>query len=135
MAKHKNEQYLSTPKTKSSERELYLDSKTLKLICIWKEYQSKVGNVELVFSHDGTFLDQGWMWKKFRTLQKKLELPFISIHDLRHSHASMLVHLGENPKMIQERLGHANIEMTLGTYSHLYPNQDVELVKKLDQIN
>lgn len=60
---------------------------------------------------------------------------FVSIHDLRHSHTSMLVHLGENPKMIQERLGHANLEMTLGTYSHLYPNQDVELVKKLDQIN
>ncbi|MFD1901349.1 tyrosine-type recombinase/integrase [Enterococcus termitis] len=57
------------------------------------------------------------------------------MHDLRHSHASLLVYLGENPKMIQERLGHANIEMTLGTYSHLYPNQDIELVKKLDQVN
>ncbi|WP_333908805.1 tyrosine-type recombinase/integrase [Enterococcus sp. 5H] len=57
------------------------------------------------------------------------------MHDLRHSHTSMLVHLGENPKMIQERLGHANIEMTLGTYSHLYPKQDLDLVKKVDQIN
>lgn len=75
------------------------------------------------------------MWKKFRPLQKKLNLPFISVHDLRHSHASLLVYLGENSKMIQERLGHVNIEMTLGTYSHLYPNQDIELVKKLDQVN
>ncbi|GGC90659.1 site-specific integrase [Enterococcus wangshanyuanii] len=135
VAKHKNEQYMSSPKTKSSERELYVDSKTLKLLGIWKDYQSKVGGIELVFSHDGTFLDQGWIWKKFRTLQEKLELPYISVHDLRHSHASLLVYLGENPKMIQERLGHANIEMTLGTYSHLYPNQDIELVKKLDQVN
>ncbi|WP_438758846.1 site-specific integrase [Enterococcus sp. AZ126] len=134
VAKHKSKQYFSSPKTRSSERELYLDSKTLKLLRIWKEYQSKVGNIDLVFSHDGTFLDQGWMWKKFRTIQQKFELPLISIHDLRHSHASLLVYLGENLKMIQERLGHANIEMTLGTYSHLYPDEDVEVVKRLDQI-
>lgn len=134
VVKHKSEQYFSSPKTRSSERELCLDSKTLKLLRIWKEYQSKVGNIDLVFSHDETFLDQGWMWKKFRTIQKNYELPLISIHDLRHSHASLLVYLGENPKMIQERLGHANIEMTLGTYSHLYPNEDIEVVKRLDQI-
>lgn len=133
--KKKDEQYFSSPKTKSSERELYLDSRTLQLLRIWKYYQSISGDIKLVFSHDGTFIYQRWMWKKFRTLQEKYDLPIISVHDLRHSHASLLVHIGENPKMIQKRLGHANIEMTLGTYSHLYPNEDLEVVRRLEQVN
>jgi integrase len=134
VAKNKKEQYFSTPKTKSSERELYLDSRTLKLLADWKEYQSRVGDIKLVFSHDDSFLDQGWIWKKFRMLQKKYDLPLISVHDLRHSHASLLIFLGENPKMVQKRLGHSKIEMTLGTYSHLYPNEDAEVAKRLEQI-
>lgn len=133
--KKKDEQYFSSPKIKSSERELYLDSRTLQLLRIWKYYQSISGDIKLVFSHDGTFIYQRWMWKKFRTLQEKYDLPIISVHDLRHSHASLLVHIGENPKMIQKRLGHANIEMTLGTYSHLYPNEDLEVVRRLEQVN
>ncbi|MHC5216818.1 site-specific integrase [Enterococcus sp. LJL128] len=133
VSKHKSEQYFSTPKTKSSERELYLDNRTLELLNVWKKYQERVGDIKLVFSHDDTFLDQGWMWKKFRTLQKEYNLPEISLHDLRHSHASLLIHIGESPKMVQKRLGHATIEMTLGTYSHLYPSEDVEVVSRLEK--
>lgn len=49
-----------------------------------------------------------------------------TFHDLRHTHASLLLLDGINPKIVQERLGHASIEMTLDTYSHLLPDtQDV----------
>lgn len=49
-----------------------------------------------------------------------------TFHDLRHTHASLLLLEGINPKIVQERLGHASIEMTLDTYSHLLPDtQDV----------
>ncbi len=61
-------------------------------------------------------------------------LPKIRLHDLRHSHASMLIHMGVSPLLIQERLGHENIETTLNTYSHLYPNQQGELAVKLDTL-
>lgn len=47
----------------------------------------------------------------------------IRTHDLRHSHASLLVEMGCSPILIQERLGHEEIETTLRTYSHLYPNK------------
>ncbi len=57
----------------------------------------------------------------------------IRVHDLRHSHASLLINLGEPPLLIQERLGHENIETTLNTYSHLYPNQQAKLADKLQQ--
>lgn len=55
----------------------------------------------------------------------------IRVHDLRHSHASLLIELGFSPLMIKERLGHEKIETTLQTYSHLYPNKQNELADKL----
>lgn len=58
----------------------------------------------------------------------------IRVHDLRHSHASMLVELGFTPLLIAERLGHENIQTTLETYSHLYPNKQVEAAEKLSSI-
>lgn len=56
----------------------------------------------------------------------------IRIHDLRHSHASMLVELGFSPLEIADRLGHERIETTLNTYSHLYPNKQTKLADRLD---
>lgn len=63
-----------------------------------------------------------------------LGLPKIRVHDLRHSHASLLIDLGFSPLLIQERLGHENIETTLNTYSHLYPTQQDELAAKLQAV-
>lgn len=57
----------------------------------------------------------------------------IRIHDLRHSHASLLVELGFSPLEIAERLGHEKIETTLNTYSHLYPNKQQRLADRLEK--
>lgn len=59
----------------------------------------------------------------------------IRIHDLRHSHASLLVELGFQPLAIADRLGHEKIETTLNTYSHLYPNKQAELANRLELEN
>ena len=56
----------------------------------------------------------------------------IRVHDLRHSHASLLVEMGCSAKEIAERLGHERIETTLNTYSHLYPNKQAQLANRLD---
>ncbi|MEA4933690.1 MAG: site-specific integrase [Lawsonibacter sp.] len=58
----------------------------------------------------------------------------IRIHDLRHSHASLLIEMGYSPLLIAERLGHENIETTLQTYSHLYPNKQGQLVTELEKM-
>ena len=58
----------------------------------------------------------------------------IKIHALRHSHASLLISMGENPLLIKERLGHEKIQTTLDTYSHLYPNKQTEVAKQLENI-
>ena len=56
------------------------------------------------------------------------------MRSLRHSHASLLISMGENPLLIKERLGHEKIQTTLGTYGHLYPNTNLEVAKKLTGI-
>lgn len=57
----------------------------------------------------------------------------IRIHDLRHSHASLLVEMGFSPLEIANRLGHEKIETTLNTYSHLYPDKQEQLADRLDK--
>ena len=56
----------------------------------------------------------------------------IRVHDLRHSHASMLIELGFSPLEIENRLGHEKVETTLNTYAHLYPNKQTKLAERLD---
>ena len=60
-------------------------------------------------------------------------VPRIRIHDLRHSHASLLIELGFSPTLIAARLGHAKVSMTLDIYGHLYPNKQDELAERLEE--
>jgi integrase len=49
----------------------------------------------------------------------RLRLPMIRLHDLRHTHATLALRAGVHPRVVQERLGHANVSITLDTYSHV----------------
>lgn len=73
------------------------------------------------------------LYRRFYRHAEKAGLPRIRIHDLRHSHASMLINKGIPPKVIQERLGHASIKVTLDVYSHLYANQQADLARFLSE--
>lgn len=55
----------------------------------------------------------------------------IRLHDVRHSHASLLIELGFSPLAIADRLGHEKVETTLNTYSHLFPHKRDEVAEKL----
>jgi integrase len=54
------------------------------------------------------------------------------LHDLRHTHATMLLRAGVHPKVVQERLGHANVGITLDIYSHVAPHMQEEAAAKID---
>lgn len=56
------------------------------------------------------------------------------LHDLRHAHASLMLRQGVNPKVIQERLGHSSIAVTLDIYGHLAPNLQQEAARQFDNI-
>ncbi len=58
----------------------------------------------------------------FKPLLKQEDLPLIRWHDLRHTCATLLLSKNVNPKVVSEMLGHANVTVTLDTYSHVLPH-------------
>lgn len=123
------------PKTQASIRTLYIDSDTINELKTWKEVQQKVlPKCTLVLSYNGTPTSKTTLPRALEKLAKLAGVHRIKIHALRHSHASLLISMGENPLLIKERLGHEKIQTTLGTYGHLYPNTNLEVANKLTGI-
>jgi integrase len=65
---------------------------------------------------------------------KLADVPKIRFHDLRHTHATLLLSKGINVKVISERLGHSNIKIKLDTYSYALPTMQEEVARGLDEI-
>jgi integrase len=68
----------------------------------------------------------------FKRLIRSSGLPDIRLHDLRHGHATHLLVSGVHPKVVQERLGHASITLTLDTYSHVMPSMQDDAAATID---
>src|SRR5699024_7357871 len=82
----------------------------------------------------GTFVLPSNISRAFRLIRDKLKIKKIRFHDLRHTHASLLFSQNVHPKIVQERLGHSSIEITLDTYSHMLPNMQEGAAQKLDEM-
>jgi len=67
-------------------------------------------------------------------LVRRTGLRGIRLHDARHSHASLMLKQGVHPKIVQERLGHASIQVTLDTYSHVAPGLQQIAAETFDNI-
>ena len=65
---------------------------------------------------------------------RRAGLPHLRLHDLHHSHATLLLEAGVHPKVVSERLGHANIGITLDIYSHVLPGLQEAAAEKFDRI-
>jgi integrase len=65
---------------------------------------------------------------------RKAGLPECRFHDLRHTSATLLLAEGVHPKVVQERLGHSQISVTLDTYSHVLPTMQAEAAGKFDDM-
>ena len=121
------------PKTKCSRRNLELPEHLVKLLLEHKALQPVEG--ELIFSTlDGTPLsERNVIVRHFKPLLEAAELPkTVRLYDLRHTHATLLLIAGTNPKIVSERLGHSSITLTLDTYSHVLPGMQRESASKLN---
>jgi integrase len=102
------------------------------------EERAKAGSLweetSLVFTSTiGTPVDVGNLtYRSFRPLLKSADLPRIRFHDLRHTCATLLLSKGTHPKIVQEMLGHANISITMDTYSHVLPDMQEKAVSAMD---
>ena len=125
-ARVKGKEIIQTPKTAKSKRTVSLPGKIMEIISEY--YKSVIPNERLFPLTKDHLLYELNKYCKISGVKK------IRIHDLRHSYASMLIELGVTPLEIQERLGHENIQTTLNTYSHLYPNKQNETTKKIEKL-
>lgn len=120
------------PKTQASKRTIVIDEDTIRELQEWKEVQQKVlPDCNFVISYNGVPTSKHTLPRPLEKLAGIAGVHRIKIHALRHSHASLLISMGENPLIIKDRLGHEKIQTTLGTYGHLYPNSNFEVAKKL----
>lgn len=131
---------LSTPKTKTSIRDIYFNDTVEKVFKNAKKSQNEnrlkfgalYNNNNLVFTHkDGSFLDHYYFTNMVAKIKKETDIDF-SMHSFRHTHATMLLQAGANMKDVQTRLGHSDISTTMNIYV-----QDTEESKKkaLDKFN
>lgn len=90
---------------------------------------------DLIFtSLNGSPMDPRNLLRQYKLLLKKAGLPNIRFHDLRHTAASLMLQQGIPAKVVQERLGHSDISLTLNTYSHVMPGMQEEAAKRMDEI-
>lgn len=77
---------------------------------------------------------QNLVRRSFKKLLAQAGLPPIRCHDLRHTAATLLLSLGKHPKVVQERLGHSTISVTLDVYAHVLPYLQRQAAAKLDAL-
>jgi len=88
----------------------------------------------LVFSNlEGKPLLPNTVTHAWIKLVRRTGIKPIRFHDARHSHASLMLKQGTHPKIVQERLGHASIQVTLDTYSHVAPGLQEAAAARFDQ--
>lgn len=119
-------------KTEAGRRIISLDDDTISVLKAWKKHQEFMGKYDFVISYTGAPLGKSTINRIVRRHAKLANVKEIQPKGLRHSYASLLINeLNANPLAVQKRLGHSDIQVTLGTYSHLYPTIDREVADNL----
>jgi len=129
------------PKTDRGRRSIALDPLTVRALGAHRQEQAvirptfSVGydvDADLVFARaDGSPLDPDTVTGLFERKVRTAGLPIIRLHDLRHTHATLALAAGIHPKVVQERLGHSSITMTLDLYSHAVPAMEAEAATRI----
>jgi integrase len=158
LAQAKGEFILKEPKSKSSKRTIAVPAFALEALKSHRAAMLKEGNIgaQVFCTSTGNFIGKSNLIRKvFQPILKRANaaavqraaklstagnsvepalLPSIRFHDLRHSHATMLLRAGHNLKAVSVRLGHAKPEITLRVYSHVLPLDDAQLAAGLQKM-
>ncbi len=125
--------YFSTPKTKASIRQIVLFDRSIKLLSkLHKTRRSKY--VFYDSNNIGKPLNPHTVTTSFRKFLDNNNIRHLRFHDLRHLHATLLLHNNVNYKLLAKRLGHTNIAFTLETYTHILPDNEIQLFKSLPNL-
>jgi len=134
---------IKEPKTAQSRRTVILPPSLVELFRVYR-FDQELLRIQLGISlnaddfvfirPDGSPINPNAITLAFRRIIKRAGLKGIRIHDLRHTHASLMLKAGIHPKVVSERLGHANIGITLDLYGHVLPWLQEAAAVKFDRI-
>ena len=131
------------PKTARGKRTIALSPSTIEVLREHRTQQAELkkslgvtlAEDDFVFCQpDGSPLLPDSITQAWRRLAHRTGLNGIRLHDARHTHASLMLKQGIHPKIVQERLGHASIQITLDTYSHVAPGLQEAAAARFDEI-
>lgn len=143
MVRGENDYVIKSPKTDAGTRDIRLGDEVMAVLKKEKtayftdlmRWGSTFQNLGFVIrQEDGSPLRPDSMTRKWRRFLDIYDLPPIRFHDLRHSNATALIQAGVNPRVVQQRLGHSDVNITLNTYTHVLPDMDMDAAEKLDDI-
>ncbi len=126
---------VEAPKSRRSRRVIDIDERTTEILRRHRDQQNEAAE----------FVGEGWqetgyvfttvigthqhpdnVSKRFVALVRSLDIKYLTLHGLRHTHATHLLAIGKNPRMVSERLGHADVAFTLQVYGHVLPGHQRE---------
>jgi integrase len=128
------------PKTKSGRRSIALDHVTVAALRAHQTAQkverlafgSGFNDRGLVFvREDGEPIHPAWLSRAFTQRVRAAGVPMIRLHDVRHTAATLSLAAGLHPKVVSERLGHANVAITMDVYSHVLPAMQQDAADKI----
>lgn len=134
---------LSVPKSVRSLRVIDLDELTVAALAdlraqqmsLAEEFGGLYWDWNFVAAHDdGHWVHPDYLSEQFRQLVEAARLPRIPLKNLRHTHATLLLEAGVNPKVVSERLGHHSVAFTLETYSYVLPSMQAEALRHITSI-
>lgn len=138
----KNGLIVTKPKTLKSNRMISVPPTLIECLIEHKNKQdyiknllkeSYVDNNLVICTNNGNYFSPTKLNHGFQRLLKNNNLPPVRFHDLRHTHASLLISQDVHPKLISERLGHSTIGITMNLYSHVYDADNEELANNFDK--
>jgi len=126
---------VATPKSRRSRRVIDIDDRTTQILQLHRERQLEAAEfvgagwqeTGYVFTTViGTHQHPDNVSKRFVALVRSIDVKYLTLHGLRHTHATHLLAMGKNPRMVSERLGHADVAFTLQVYGHVLPGHQRE---------
>lgn len=131
----------SRGKTERSRRCIDLDPTTLAVLRGWRGLQAAefaavgIDHPGLMFTRpNGEPVHPHTLSQAFERIARRADVPVIRLHDLRHTHGSLLIATGVPAKVVSERLGHATAAFTIETYQHVLPGMQADAANTIEAL-
>ena len=128
-------------KTRNARRPIDLDTTTLSVLAGWKAMQAAelaavgIDDDGWVFTDgDGQPIHPHALSQTFERIARRAGVTVIRLHDLRHTHGTLLIKEGVPVKVVSERLGHAHIALTIQTYQHVMPGMQADAARTYERL-